>query len=202
VTGAVEFVVEKFDKFDEFEFDEDAFEAEPPRRSLRILAVLVAVAITAAWVASRPSGAPRRTAAPLPAVTSGHTVINCRMGAPVVDEIAAAMRRFLPGIVIDNLAANRCIRRGEQEPRVVAESVTGTVGGVGIDVEVSLRTVRFAPVLDAPVPSINPATRLGTIETESAGVRVRASVTGPPGSRVPMLKLQRLADFLSLNLFL
>ncbi|HEY7007530.1 MAG TPA: hypothetical protein VH395_01240 [Jatrophihabitantaceae bacterium] len=189
--------------------------AEPPRRRrarvLQVVALLVVLAAVGAWVGTRPSGRAARTGAvappvatvtapaAAPATATSRAAVFCRSGAPVMDEIASAMHRFLPGVKIDNLAANRCIRDVHGEQRVVAESVTGTLGGLVVQIQVSVRNVDFAPVLVPPVPGLNPATVLGSVEVESAGLKAYATVTGSAGHRAPVLKLRRLVDYLCLN---
>jgi hypothetical protein len=200
--SGVEFVVE--------EPDGDALaEPSPPRPSravvVRVVAGLLVVLAIAAWVGTRPSGRTKApSAGPVVTVTAasrptaGPAVI-CRAGAPVADEIGSAMHRFLPGIKVDNLSANRCIRRVGGEARVVSESVTGRVGALLVEVELSVRNVDFAPLLKPPVPGINPETVLGSVEVESAGLKGYATITGPAGHHTPMVRLRGMVDFLCLN---
>jgi hypothetical protein len=196
------------------ESDDEPAEREPreprPRwliAAARIGAVAVAVAALSVWVASRPSGttanhqAAQVTDQALPAAPTRPTrnvMVTCSLGSAIPSELTDPMHRFLPGVVVDNLLAHRCVTRAPRL-RTVSEAVTGTYRGVTVDVSVSLRTSDFPPFPD-PIPaSGTPLTPLGTIETEAAGVKVRVIVLGTGARKPPMYRLQRLADFISLN---
>lgn len=191
------------------EYDADAAEvldAVPARRFgpvVRVLAVVATLAAVIAWIVTRPGDNHRSvpaaiaTSSPARHTPVPNTVI-CTMGAPVPDEITNSMRRFVPGIVIDNLSANRCVRTVAGARRVVSESVGGTLGRLDIQVTLGSRTAGLPPDWQVVRPG-EQKILLGSVETESAGVKVRVSVRGTAKARGQFYDLQRLADYLSLN---
>jgi hypothetical protein len=199
------------------ESDDD--EVEPPERepaaprarwqiwAVRIVLVVVAVAGLSVWIATRPSGpvpvTHQAATEPLPTPSrqapSDPTMITCAVGTSVPDEVAQAMHRFLKGITINNLQADRCVSGTIKRARTVSEAVIGSFGRFHIEVALSRRDADFESAFQAAPPAGRTSTLLGTVETESAGVKVRVSVTGRSGTHAPMYRVQRLADFISLN---
>jgi hypothetical protein len=204
------------------EFVRDAGAPEPesdeprPRRTLglRVLGAVIVLVAALIWVLTRPdgggvSGAPRPTpsgqarTSPPPHRANGE--IRCRTGAPVTDELASAMRHFLPALKVANLSVYRCVRGGGPDGRVVFEAVSGAWHGQNIDVEVAVR--------GSGVPAESP--RLGShngsyvtvarIETLAAGLHVAVVDWAPPNllrPHVPGDAMGKLADFVSLNVVL
>jgi hypothetical protein len=191
--------------------------SEPPLRrtlGLRVLGAVIVLVAALIWGLTRPdgggvSGAPRPTPSG-PAATRlppqpANGEIRCRTRAPVTDELASAMRHFLPALKVANLSVYRCVRGGGPKGRVVFEAVSGAWHGQNIDVEVSVR--------GAGVPAESP--RLGShngsyvtvarIETLAAGLHVAVVDWAPPNllrPHVPGDAMGKLADFVSLNVVL
>jgi hypothetical protein len=195
----------------EFVADAAAFEPEPPRppRSrrqwvVRGVALAVVVAALATWIATRPatghSRAQHRRQAlqPVPSILDTEPIqgrTQCRGGGPVDVGVAAAMHRFLHRVTLQPTLGQRCVLTVGTKRRIVAEAVTASAHGYDVQVNLSARSAQFPP----PVPR-DRAIELGRIETEAAGVRVQVIATGfPAAGNPPMVRLQRLADFLSLN---
>lgn len=203
----------------EFIQDDGAPEPEsyepPPRRTLglRVLGAGIVLVAALIWGLTRPDGgggsaAPRPTPSgqsPSRPVAPASGEIRCRTGAPVTDELASAMRHFLPALKVANLSVYRCVRGGGPKGRVVFEAVSGAWHGQNIDVEVSVR--------GAGVPAESP--RLGShngsyvtiarIETLAAGLHVAVVDWAPPNllqPHVPGDAMGKLADFVSLNVVL
>jgi hypothetical protein len=119
---------------------------------------------------------------------------DCRDGGPVDAGVATAMHRFLHRVKLQPVLGTRCILTTGTKQRLVAEAVTASAHGYDVQVNLSARSAEFPP----PVPR-DRAIELGRIETEAAGVRVQVIATGFPAGNPPMVRLQRLADYLSLN---
>jgi hypothetical protein len=197
------------------EVDDEPAQLEPraPRPAwmlggLRVAVVAAVIAGLAVWIATRPSGPaqhrPTQAAVTKPTlpqhdIRPAPTVTKCTTGAPVPDEVTQAMRRFLDGIVIKNLLTNRCVSRSVTERRIQSETVNGSLGPINVEVALSMRNAEFPPAFQTTPAVGRPTTLLGSVETESAGVKVRISAVGKGGTRAPMYQLQRLADYLSLN---
>lgn len=204
----------------EFISDDDSPEPpryEPPRRrtlALRVLGAVVALVAALLWVLTRPdgggvSGAPRPTpsghTSPSRSTPPSRTAVSCRTRAPVTDELASAMRHFLPALKVANLSVYRCVRGAGPQGRVVFEAVSGAWHGQNIDVEVAVRGV------DAPAESPRLGSHNGSyvtvarIETVAAGLHVAVVDWAPPNllrPDVPGDAMGRLADFVSLNVVL
>lgn len=197
--GSVEFV----------EDDDTALDPQPParprrraHRALRAGAVALALAAVLAWVVTRPSpspGTPPRHVAvrPVPSIldTEPTTVqLRCQVGGTPDADVTAAMRHYLHRVTIQTVLGRRCVRTTGTRHRLVSEAVTGTVRGYDIQVNLSAPTAAFPPVLPR-----DRVLELGRVETEAAGVRVQVIATGYRGGHPPMARLQKLADYLSLN---
>jgi hypothetical protein len=122
----------------------------------------------------------------------GHT--RCHDGGPVDSDVATAMHRFLHRITLQPVLGTRCILTVGAKQRLIAEAITASAHGYDVQVNLSARSAEFP----SPVPR-DRAIELGRIETEAAGVRVQIIATGFPAGNPPMIRLQRLADYLSLN---
>jgi hypothetical protein len=200
--------------------DDDAPEPSPyeppPRRTfaLRVLGAVVVLVAALIWALTRPdgggvSGAARPNPSPHPPSRSasppaGQT-FSCRMRAPVTDELASAMRHFLPALRVANLSVYRCVHGSGPKGRVVFEAVSGAWHGQNIDVEVSVRGI------DSPAESPGLGSHNGSyvtvarIETVAAGLHVSVVDWAPPNllrPHVPGGAMSRLADFVSLNVVL
>jgi hypothetical protein len=206
--AGVEFLSsEESDEESDGSFDHEPRRPRPVGRLARVAIIAVAIAGLAVWVVTRPSGPAPVThqAATQPSPTPSHqpprdpTMVTCAVGTSVPDEVAQAMHRFLKGITINNLQADRCVSGTINQARTVSEAVIGTLGPFHIEVALSRRDADFGPAFQAAPPAGRASTLLGTVETESAGVKVRVSVTGRSGTHAPMYRVQRLADFISLN---
>jgi hypothetical protein len=208
----------------EFVADDDPVEALPPRpkpgRSTwvaRVTAVVAAAAAIVVWVVTRPAtpSPTKATAKPAtrPATKSATkrvpplgltleetSALTCRLGAPVDNSVTDAMHRFLHDITIENMLASRCISGTPSARRVVSELIEGSTGRYDVQVSISNRNADF----QEPISRTGGGLRqrkivLGEIEVESAGVKVRITAVGFPDASPPAARLQRLADFLSLN---
>ncbi len=200
----------------EFVFEDEPPDAPPPvRRSAgrltwtaRVAAAVAAVTAVAVWVATRPSPpAPAKAADPA-AILQQHPGVRmpvqsgrtCELGAPVDSGVTSTMHRFLHGITIENMLATRCIAGTATSRRVVSELITGTTGHYDVQVGISDRNAPYAPQFTVTGGGLRQRkVVLGQIEVESAGVKVRITAIGFPGAWSPLVRLQRLADFLSLN---
>jgi hypothetical protein len=194
----------------EFVEDEPAVEPEPPQPPPRqhrwllrgaVLAVVAGALVT--WIVTRPASGPaphpvhRQAMQPVPSILDTEPIqgrTRCQVGGPVDGEIATAMHRFLHRITVQPLLGTRCVLTVGPKRRVVAEAITASAHGYDVQVNLSARSSEFPP----PVPR-DRTIELGRIETEAAGVRVQVIATGYPAGNPPMIRLQRLADYLSLN---
>jgi hypothetical protein len=201
----------------EFVADDAPADALPPPRPkngrltwiARITAGVVAIAAIAVWVATRPSppSSPKAAAQPVTkreqplGLTLAETsALTCRFGGPVDNGVTDAMHQFVRGIKIENLLASRCISGTPNSRRVVSELIEGTTGRYDVQVSISNRNAAF----QEPITRTGGGLRqrkivLGRIEVESAGVKVRITAIGFADAAPPVVRLQRLADFLSLN---
>jgi hypothetical protein len=178
---------------------------------VRIAVVAIVIVAGATWAATRPS-APQKAAraqnsaaahstAPHPHIGPVQTIVTCVSGAPVDDEITHAMHRFLRGIAVENMLAARCIQRAGDDRQVIAETVTGLIGRDEVEVSVSNRDTGYAPPPRiSRLGSRQANLPIGGVETESAGLKVRITVSGPATETVALQHIHRLADFLCLNL--
>jgi hypothetical protein len=193
----------------EFVDDELAAEPEPPppahtpgRRLLRVAAFAVVVAAAVTWIATRPGGRPATVSRhpalrPVPSILDTEPIqgaTRCRGGGPVDSGVAAAMHRYLHRLTLQPMLGMRCVLTVGAKQRIVAEAITASAHGYDVQVNLSARSADFPP----PAPR-DRTIELGRIETEAAGVRVQVIATGYPAGRPPMVRLQKLADYLSLN---
>jgi hypothetical protein len=210
--AGVEFLSPEDDEPDGRPAEREPAAPHPPWRiwAVRVVVVVAAVAGLSVWVATRPSEtspAARRAATqivtPTPTESSSAprdpTIVTCTTGSTVPAGIALAMHRFLKGVNIDIHRGDRCVSGTIYRARTVSEAVIGTFGRFHVEVALSRRDAEFGPAFQAAPPIGLTSTLLGTVETESAGVKVRISVTGRTGTKAPMYRIQRLADFISLN---
>jgi hypothetical protein len=201
----------------EFVADDDPADALPPPRPktgrltwlTRIAAGVAAIAAIAVWVVTRPSPpAPTKAVAqpatkreqPLGLTLAETSALTCRFGTPVDNGVTDAMHQFVHGIKIENLLASRCVSGTPNARRVVSELIEGTTGRYDVQVSISNRNAAF----QEPIARTGGGLRqrkvvLGRIEVESAGVKVRITAVGFADASPPVVRLQRLADFLSLN---
>lgn len=195
----------------------------PPDRQrhatwLRVAAAVVVLAALVVWALTRPDAAHHPAAAP--ATTAPETApsarpstgaapgsviaLHCVTGAPLANELESAMWHYFRGIAIRNLGAYRCVRGSGPSGRVLFQAVTGRYRGVNIDLEARLRTAHGVGADISP--------RLGSahgryqllaqIKAISVDLEVTVNAYGRPGARVPGDRMQRLCDFVSLNLVL
>jgi hypothetical protein len=199
----------------EFVADDDPADPPPQPRAGRVtwIARLVAgVAVIAAvtvWVVTRPSPpSPAKAAAqpatkrvqPLGLTLAETSALSCRFGAPVDNGVTDAMHRFLHRVTIENMLGSRCITGTPTSRRVVSELIEGTTGRYDVQVSISNRNAAFqAPIIRTGGGLRQRKIVLGQIEVESAGVKVRITAVGFAGAAAPVVRLQRLADYLSLN---
>jgi hypothetical protein len=224
MAGDIEFLPEEFDD------GAPLPEPEPPRRSVPLhralrwgaLAIIAAIAVT--WVLTRPgtggpatgAGAPVATRTVAPSVSPApvatfapDAMVTCGLGTPVADEVTAAMHRYLPGIVVDNLNSYRCVRTVRAFDRIVFEAVRGHYHRLDVVIELTARAARG----EVPLPEFHESDLGGaglptvrTIQTEGAALLVRIAVSGPRHAPAPSealtTALSGLADFLTLNIYL
>jgi hypothetical protein len=198
VSGRIEFV--------EDELDVEPEPPQPPPRQhrwlLRAAAVAVVAAVLVTWIVTRPASEPahlphHQAQQPVPSIFDTEPIqvhTRCQIGGPVDGEVATAIHRFLHRITVQPLLGTRCVLTVGPKHRIVAEAITASAHGYDVRVSLSARSAEFPP----PVPRDRPI-ELGRIETEAAGVRVQVIATGFPAGNPPMIRLQRLADYLSLN---
>ncbi|MGH8860645.1 MAG: hypothetical protein ACRDVG_05330, partial [Jatrophihabitantaceae bacterium] len=179
----------------------------------RIAAAALAVAALVVFALTRsdsPSRQPAATAptpivAPTPSARQSDTKVNvvCRLGAPVANDISAAIRHYFPHITIRNLGAYRCVRGSGASGRILFEAITGSYGGLNIDVETTLRGAG---------PGVNTGPQLGNdnrhnvllarTEAIAVGLQVDVVAYGRAGRRPPVDAMRALGDFISLNVIL
>lgn len=196
----------------------DEPEPGPPESSrhaalLRVAAALVVLAALVVWALTRPDGGHHRVAAAHPSASTAveptplpHAVVafRCAVGAPLNDEIESAMWHYFHGIAIRNLGVFRCVRGTGPSGRVLFQAVTGRYRGVNIDLEARLRTVHGVdPDLSPHLGSAHSRyPLLAQIKAISVNLDVTVNAYGRPGAAVPGDRMQKLCDFVSLNVVL
>ena len=183
---------------------------------LRIAAVVAVLAALVVWAVTRPDGSGHRAAAarsgtPSPAATTpparhGGIVaeFTCTFGAPVDNEIESAMWHYFPGIAIRHLGVFRCARGSGPSGRVLFQAVSGRYHGVNIDLEARLRTAHGVDAGMSPrLGSVHGRyPLLARIKAISVNLEVTVNAYGRPGAAIPGDRMQKLCDFVSLNLVL
>jgi hypothetical protein len=189
------------------------------RRSGRgpILRVAISLAVIAAlviWAATRPDGSRHHQTAAATPSTSSSTVISpappmllavhCAVGAPLANEIESAMWHYLHGIAIRNLGVYRCERGAGPSGRVLFQAVTGRYRGVNVDLEARLRTANgVGPDVSPHLGSVHGRyPLLAQIKALSVNLEVTVNAYGRRGQQLPLDRMRRLCDYVSLNLIL
>ncbi|HEY2298109.1 MAG TPA: hypothetical protein VGH43_10310 [Jatrophihabitans sp.] len=181
---------------------------------LRVAAALAVIAALVIWAATRPDGSRRHeTAAAKPSASSSTAVspapsillaVHCEVGAPLANEIESAMWHFLHGIAIRNLGVYRCERGAGPSGRVLFQAVTGRYRGVNVDLEARLRTVHgVGPDVSPHLGSVHGRyPLLAQIKALSVNLEVTVNAYGHRGQQLPLDRMRRLCDYVSLNLIL
>jgi hypothetical protein len=113
--------------------------------------------------------------------------------------LSAAVRKNLPGIVLDGSSSLTCGEGDGAERRVVFESVSGTYRRIEIEVDLTARRSNSEGTESAPLPARGGTPLIGSVQSESAGIIVSVNAYARAGTPAPMRRLRALADYLSLD---
>jgi hypothetical protein len=180
---------------------------------LRLAAAVAVLVALVVWAVTRPEGGARRVSvadppasAPASTPQPPDTVVafHCEVGAPLDNGIESAMWHYFRGIAIRNLGVFRCERGSGPSGRVLFQAVSGRYHGVNIDLEARLRTAHGVDAGVSPhLGSVHgQLPLLAQIKAISVNLEVTVNAYGAPGAAVPGDRMQKLCDFVSLNLVL